>query len=88
MGQKTWSRKYFNIAYDNITGQTALKNDFDTFQVSNISGLLVVCVTLMAVTARTSSLRTSMDGSGLLIKPGSIPQMELLSKTGPSPEGK
>ena len=58
------------------------------FQTSNISGPLDACVTLTAVTAPISSPSQSMDGSGLLIKLGSIPQMELLSKTGPSPEGK
>merc|ERR1712008_136787 len=55
-------------------------------ETSNISGHLDACVTLTAVTALISSPRRSMDGSGLLIKLGSIPQMELLSKTGPSLE--
>lgn len=55
-------------------------------ETSNISGPLDAFVTLTAVTAPISSPSQSMDGSGLLIKLGSIPQMELLSKTGPSPE--
>ena len=54
----------------------------------HISGLPVVCVTLMGVTDQTSSPRTSTDGFGLPTRPGWHPLTAgAPSTTGQPPEG-